>query len=260
MHGGPHNYHKTQTNMTIRTFNEEGVRRFRDWLDIAKGGGSSPKPDYLLTDPALSEPLVGAVDVSVGTFANRYQLALHVDAALINIPIQQLPMTHGVWSWLSLFFMDVLCPPRADGTRSVKELVKYIPTTDYQKYYRHLIGFGVHAIRKLGPDAEPLLVSTKPGILHTDYCEHVFGYQDLCQTRTFISVANALYFDQTERKIKRGATPNKKKAGTLRRLVDVFYQLDLTYDVQGMGKYAFQNLLPPEFQPWLTQAPSGAEM
>jgi len=240
--------------MLIRSLNEDGVRRFRDWLDVVKGGATDPKPDQLLTDPATSEPLPGAGEVEIGTFVNRYRLALYVDAALAEIPIQQLPMTHGVWSWLSLYFMDVLCPPRANGSRALNEFVRYIPTTDYQKYYRHLIGFGVHAIRKFGLDAEPMLVSTKPGILHTDYCEHVFGYQDLCQTRSFISVANALYFDRTERKIKRGATPNKKKPGTLRRLVDVFYQLDLTYDVQGMNPSSFQSLLPAEFRVWLTPA------
>ena len=240
--------------MLIRSLNEDGVRRFRDWLDVIKGGATDLKPDHLLTDPATSEPLTGAGEVSVGAYANRYQIGLYVDAALKDIPIQQLPMTHGVWSWLSLFFMDVLCPLRADGTRSLNELVRYIPTADYQKYYRHLIGFGVHAIRKLGSDAEPLLVSTKPGILHTDYCEQIYGYQDLCQTRSFISAANALYFDSTDRKIKRGATPNKRKAGTLRRLGDVFYQLDLTYDVQGMDWACFQSLLPTEFVNWRTQA------
>jgi len=239
--------------MIIRSLNEEGVRRFRDWLDIVKAGSTVAKPLQLLTDPAASEPLPGAGEVETGAFSNRYALAQYVDAALQDVPIRQLPMTHGVWSWLSLFFIDVLSPPRADGTRSLNELVRYIPTTDYQKYYRHLIGFGVHAIRKLGQDAEPLLVSTKPGILHTDYCEQIYGYQDLCQTRSFICVANALYFDSTERKIKRGATPNKKKAGTLRRLGDVFYQLDLTYDVQGMDWAFFQNLLPQEFGSWRMQ-------
>ena len=159
--------------MIIRALTEEGVIRFRDWLDAAKAGGTVPKPSPLLTDPITSEPLPGAGSVEKGSFANRFELGLYVNAQLAEIPISSLPMTHGVWSWLSLFFIDVLAPTRADGTRTLNELVRYIPTTDYQKYYRHLIGFAVHAIRQLGAEAEPLLVSTKPGILHTDYCEQI---------------------------------------------------------------------------------------
>lgn len=236
--------------MIIRTLNEDGIRQFRDWLDIIKGGGTNPAPLVLLTDERTSEPLAGAAEVQAQPFLNRYDLGLYVNRALENIPITKLPMTHGVWAWLSLFFIDVLCPLEADQRRSVNEIVRYIPSVEYQKYYRHLIGFAVHAIRNLGPDSEPLLVSTRPGILHTDYCEQIFGYQDLCQTRSFIAVANALYFDPVRRKIKRGATPNKKKSGTLRRLGDVFYQLDLTYDVQGMEWRSFENLLPQEFAEW----------
>lgn len=236
--------------MIIKSLNEEGVLRFRNWLDVVKAGDLDPKPDYLLTDPATSEPLAGAGEVAISTFTDRYQLAHYIHTVLRDIPIQRLPMSHGVWSWLSLYFIDVLSPLRGDGTRVLKELVRYIPTTDYKKYYRHLIGFGVHAIRKHGPDAVPLLVSTKPGILHTDYCEQIYGYGDLSQTSGFISTANALYFDPIGRKIKRGATPNKRNPGTLRRLGDLFYQLDLTYDVQGMDWERFQNLLPKEFQAW----------
>jgi hypothetical protein len=236
--------------MIIRSLTEEGVRRFRDWLDAVKAGAVLPAPESLLTDPVTSKPVAGADNIERREFRNRLELGQYVNAALVNVPIQDLPMTHGIWAWLSLFFIDALCPPRADGERTLKELVRYIPSADYQKYYRHLIGFAVHALRKLGADAEPLLVSTKPGILHTDYCEQIYGYQDLCQTRSFIAVANALYFDSGGRRIKRGATPNKKKPGTLRRLGDIFYQLDLTYDVQGMEWLRFQALLPREFNEW----------
>src|SRR5207253_245811 len=133
--------------------------------------------------------------VELQSFNNRYELGLYCNNALANIPLVNIPQTHGVWAWLSLFFIDVLAPKKSDGARNLRESVRYIGSGDYQKYYRHLIGFATYAIRVFESDAEPLLVSTKPGILHTDYCEQIFGYQDLCQTRAFISVANALYFD-----------------------------------------------------------------
>jgi len=250
MLGKQHSNPRKRTDMQIRALTEKGVQQFRAWLENAKAGAATAPPTELLTDTDTSEPLHGAGEVELRQFTNRYELGVYVDQRLAQIPITVLPYTHGVWSWLSLFFIDVLAQPRTDGTRMLNELVRYIPTTEYTKYYRNLIGFAVHAIRDLGPEAEPLLVSTKPGILHTDYCEQIFGYQDLCQTRGFISVANALYFDPNERKIKKGATPNKRRAGTLRRLGDIFYQLELTYDVQGMDWPNLNGLLPSEFNPW----------
>lgn len=231
----------------IRSLTANGIKQFQDWLST---GAASEIPTHLLTDAETSEPLLDAGEVELGNFTNRYALAAHCNDALASVPLSSIPRTHGVWSWLSLFFFDVLAPRKSDGTRDLKEFVRYVGSQDYQKYYRHLIGFGVYAIRVFETDAEPLLVSTKPGILHTDYCEQIFGYQDLCQTKAFISMANALYFDQGERKIKRGATPNKKKAGTLRRLGDVFYQLEVTFDVQGMGRNELSKLLPDEFVGW----------
>ena len=231
----------------IRSLTTNGIKQFQDWLSTGAGGFI---PVHLLTDTETSEPLPGAGEAELGSFTNRYELAMYCNNALVEVPLSSIPRTHGVWSWLSLFFFDVIAPRKADGTRDLKETVRYIGSQDYQKYYRHLIGFGVYAIRVFETDAEPLLVSTKPGILHTDYCEQIFGYQDLCQTKAFVSTANALYFDKNERKIRRGATPNKKKSGTLRRLGDVFYQLEVTFDVQGMGRNELSKLLPDEFAGW----------
>ena len=231
----------------IRSLTANGIKQFQDWLATGAAGFI---PVHLLTDAETSEPVLGAGEVELGNFSNRYELAVYCNNALTDVSLSSIPRTHGVWAWLSLFFFDVIAPRKADGTRDLKETVRYIGSKDYQKYYRHLIGFGVYAIRVFETDAEPLLVSTKPGILHTDYCEQIFGYQDLCQTKAFVSTANALYFDKSERKIKRGATPNKKKPGTLRRLGDVFYQLEVTFDVQGMGRNELSRLLPDEFAGW----------
>lgn len=231
----------------IRSLNSAGIKNFQDWIST---GAPGEIPEQWLTDSQTSESLPEAGLVEKGVFKNRFDLGAYCNERLAAIPLSAIPRTHGVWSWLSLFFFDVIAPKNASGTRSLRETVRYIPSEDYQKYYRHLIGFAVYAIRQYGADAEPLLVSTKPGILHTDYCEQIFGYQDLCQTRAFISVANMLYFDAAARRIKPSAAPNKKKPGTLRRLGDVFYQLEVTYDVQGMNRDGLAEILPGEFSTW----------
>lgn len=233
---------------TVRALNAEGTRRFCEWIGH---GGAGAAPFQLLQDVDCSVSLQDAGEVEPVPFSSRYALGLHIEGALSRIPLQSISRSHGVWTWLTLFYFDHLCPPSGDGKRRLGELVRYVWSTDFKKYYRHLIGFAVEAIRSYGKDAEPLLVSTKPGILHTDYCEQIFGYQDLCQNREFLALANRLYFDWQNHRVKRGAVPNEPKPGTLRRLGDVFDQLQLTYDVQGMSADALAGLLPAEFGRWL---------
>lgn len=62
--------------------------------------------------------------------------------------------------------------------------------------------------------------------------------------------ATRLYWDDKSQRPKRGAAPNKRKPGTLRRFVDVIQQLELTYDLYSMDGREILTLLPDEFTPW----------
>ena len=73
-----------------------------------------------------------------------------------------------------------------------------------------------------------------------------------------LEAALMLYFDPKKRRPKPGAqTPGN--SGTVRRLVHVLQQLDLTYDIYGLSGRQILELLPDEFDDWRPQLALGVE-
>jgi len=67
----------------------------------------------------------------------------------------------------------------------------------------------------------------------------------LVTNRALLEVATALYVDPKTHKPKRGS--QTQGAGAARRLVDVMYQFDVTWDLYAMPPVELTGLLPDEF-------------
>jgi hypothetical protein len=73
-----------------------------------------------------------------------------------------------------------------------------------------------------------------------------FGsYQTLMQNKELQSLIQKLYYDAEKKRIKRGA--GGKEAGTPRRLMDFFRQIELNYDLRSISESRFWDMLPVEF-------------
>ena len=73
-----------------------------------------------------------------------------------------------------------------------------------------------------------------------------FGsYQTLMQNKGLQAVVQRLYYDPEKGRIKRGA--GGKEAGTPRRLMDFFRQIELNYDLQSVSESKFWDMIPAEF-------------
>jgi hypothetical protein len=73
-----------------------------------------------------------------------------------------------------------------------------------------------------------------------------FGsYQTLMQNKELQSLIQKLYYDLEKKRIKRGA--GGKEAGTPRRLMDFFRQIELNYDLRSISENRFWDMLPAEF-------------
>jgi hypothetical protein len=66
----------------IRSLTATGIKQFQDWLST---GATSFIPVHLLTDSETSEPLLGAGEVELGDFKNRYELAVYCNHALADV-------------------------------------------------------------------------------------------------------------------------------------------------------------------------------
>jgi len=157
-----------------------------------------------------------------------------------------------LWNWLGLFYFNQLCQPSPNGTRKPGKNYRYLlppvtSTDHFRHYYRHLLA-GPYRVLRLHPEGARALLSNSVDEAG-DFNEQVASRLELVTNRAFVGAIDALYFDSDKDKPKRGAL-NYKKPGTLRRLIDLHSQLDMTYDLYSLSTAQFLQLLPREFERW----------
>lgn len=239
---------------TVRKLNEAGITLFRGYLQELRGGGKEAPPVAILTSPETSTPLAGGAQVDQRHFGTRYQAAEYLMGALTGrVERSELDHGPGVWSWLSLFYFDQLCPPQADGRRKVGKDYRYIlpPLSDpehFRQYYRHLLAGSFRILRQHRGAGRVLLAGAPDKF--DDFNEQIASRLELASNLSVMAVLDVLYLDAETRRAKRGAASNKRKPGTLRRFIDVLQQLDLTYDLYALTAEELLALLPAEFQRW----------
>jgi len=239
----------------IRSLNERGLSRFRSWLEA---GASGEAPFDLLDDPQTSEPVMGTGEVEQIQFANRYDLAVHVAAALAKCDFQRLGLDPGIWSWLSLFYIDQLCPQDLTGIRRILALDRYLFNPSSRRSSKHLIREAVIAVRTHGASAKVLLISPRGGIKDNKVLSELSNRQELIGNKAVIELASLLYFDQKRGGVRRGVSAHHSP-GTVQRFALVLQQLSLNFDLSDMKPRQIAGLLPEEFKQWKQRAKFGIE-
>lgn len=230
----------------VRRLTKQGIERFRSYLNELREGSTAGPPRSLLTDPQTSENLAWERLVEERRFDTRLEAARYLNKVFDGLSGMEEDI--GLWSWLSLFFFDQVCPARPDGTRSPDRDYRHILEPGYRYGHRHLLG-GAFMVYRLHGEQAMLLLCTKVHV------ENYFHHQ-LASRQVFISnpaiieAANLLYLDPRTKKPKRGAQNSKRAPGTLLRFVDVLQQLDVNYDLYSMSPEAIIGLLPAEFDKW----------
>jgi hypothetical protein len=126
--------------MKLRRFNPDGVAAFANYRARLALEPSLQPPTQLLEDPALSEPLASEIEVTPRSFENRLEAGLFlnelIDAAGISLPERD----QGLWTWLTLFYFDQVCPADGNGNRNPQNEARLIAQVDnFQRFYRHLL-------------------------------------------------------------------------------------------------------------------------
>lgn len=229
--------------MRLRALTATGVQQFRAFLARADAEALDA-PRGLLTDQVASVEVNPAVELDDGSvFASRFEMAEYLTDRLQVFDRTALISNVELWSWLGLFYFDQLAPRDQQGIRRIFEEARYVLTTA-RRTHRHLIA-GAFKIFDLAGDRARTILHVPPST-HGDFAEQLSSRMEFITNRNLIALVDWLYYDQEKAQPKRGAT-NRKKPGTLRRLIDVLQQLDLTYDIYGMEVEEFLDLLPPEF-------------
>jgi hypothetical protein len=235
----------------IRKFTDEGIEQFRNYLADLRQGSSSPPPFHFLNDPATSEPIRGEGQIENRNFRTRLELAQYLDEALAEIKSDNIETDVYLWSWLSLFYFDQVCPVEKNGVRKPGRDYRHILEPGYPNGHRNLIGgvYLVYTVYGLGQDLTRLLLWT-PLHKESKFHHQLAGRQTLITNRGILDAAHSMYFNPLRGTPKSGALGGKGSPGTLLRYIDVIQQLDLNYDLYSMSGNQILELLPSEFNRW----------
>ena len=232
----------------LRFFSEEGIDRFRAYIQTVKENPHAPLPD-LNNEPYSIEFQPRAKIDETKLFTTRMEMAEYLKSSFEEAGIGRNAVTgrSDLWSWLAYLWFDQLCPV-ADGRRKLKETARYICSLDYTDYYRHCVAASYYIYSIHGAPKSRLFLYGSPYLL-SDFIEQLASRQNIISNPNLVEVAYILYWDASSNRPKRGAQ-SKNKPGNHRRLLRIVDQLELTYDIYSMASNEIFTLLPEEFDGW----------
>ena len=237
--------------MNLRRLKPQGISAFADYLNKLKQEPGRLPPMQLLTDDDGSEAMMPARTVGSTTPASRREVAENLSELLGSVAPLEAAADVGLWSWLSLYYFDVLCPPDRSSERVPRELAAYIPEPgNFRRYYRHLLlgPYLIFQAHRDDPNRAQALLCKPPHIID-DIVAQIASRYEYVTNPGIVGLTTALYFDAESGTIKRGA--GGKGAGSPRRLVEILRQFDLTWDLFGMSSADLRAILPQEFNRFL---------
>jgi hypothetical protein len=233
--------------MKLRRFNKLGYDRFVEYRDLLTTAPDAPPPFELLEDPLFTEVVLGDVDVEPRTFDKRFDAGVYLLEIVSQTKIDLPEKDAGLWSWLTLFFFDEVCPADGNGCREPKEGPRLVPTIDnYQRFYRHLLLGPYLVVRAHHDDPKRAMALLHNPVWQPGEIPSILAAsKESVTNRAVIEAATRLYYDSGSDSLKTGS--GSKIKGAPRRLAAVLNQLDLTYYLYGLTTEELLALLPKEF-------------
>lgn len=232
--------------MKLRRFNEAGIKAFREELALLRTNPDRDPNQQLLEHRELTEVVTPEVLIQINYFKTKGEAARYLQAVLGKRRPEELSTDSGLWTWLTCFFIDSVCPP-VNGRRSVKNDYYYIfEPRNSRHVYRHLLNVSWH-ILQLAPRHNTMFMRTRLDSLDgvtTEVMKRLF----LTRIPCMFEVIERLYWDEVRRKPRSGISGNRPTAGNLRhRLPLRISQLEKTYDLMSLTADQLIDLLGDEF-------------
>jgi len=234
--------------MTIRRFNAKGVQLFEAYVLQCRqrhktGEPIEPVTQSLLTDPECSVETHYQFPGGAADFKDKLSIGEYFCRVIPDDIHAEARLDKELWTWLAAYFFDEI----TEGRKKIKETRAYIASIGFREFYRHLLlgPYFIYFNARDNPDRVRVLLYNDPTTMNEVMVQ--FGsYQTLMQNKSLQSVVQRLYFDEKAKKIKKGA--GDKVAGTPRRLMAFFRQIELNYDLPSIDENEIWNMLPMEFQ------------
>jgi len=233
--------------MKLRRFNATGVSAFANYRAALVTDPTLTPPRELLEDDTQTEQLGVAVEVVPRSFATRLEAGVFLNDLIKQANVAQPERDKGLWSWLTLFFFDEVCPMDGHGKRAPQDEARLIAQVDnFQRFYRHLL-LGPFLVVRAHEDnpARAMAFLCNPLWKPGEIAEQLASRKELVTNQAVAELATQLYYDPAKQTFRRGAGSSVK--GAARRLAALLNQLDLTWYLYGMSGQDILRLLPKEF-------------
>lgn len=234
--------------MLLRSFNASGIQRFREYLAACRDRPALNAPLELLSEPEHSKAISADIEVEQRHFERRGDAAEYLNSALSSLSDHATAHDAGLWTWLTLYYFDEVCPP-SNGKRTVKNDYYYIFEPENPRhFYRHLLYVAWH-VGNLAKGHDRLYMhvplSRLDGIT-TEVMKRLF----LTRIPCIFEVFDRLYWDDTKQRSRRGivGTSLANPGDLTRRFPARIRQLEKTYDLYSLSADQLIELLGNEFQ------------
>jgi len=235
----------------LRIMLKKGELKFREYIHNLKKNPNHSFPDLNCAPFSEKFSPVISIDETI-KFNSKLKLAeyLHNCFSGANLKREDILQINGLWTWLAYIWFDQLAPIKDNTTaeRDIKEDSKYICSSDYRDYYRHLV-LGPYSIYSLhGANNSCIFLWSKINE-HNDFIEQFASRQFIISHKNIVEAIHKLYFDIQKGQPKKGSQ-SRTKRGNIRRFVSIIQQLELTFDIYTMSSDRIIELLPYEFNDW----------
>lgn len=234
--------------MIVREFNAIGIAACKSFLADCRIHPQMPFPRDLLEDDSLTKRISAELTVEPTRFGPRREAADYLTTLLAPLPEDEIAQNAGLWTWLSLFFFDEVCPYRA-GQRTVRNDYSYVFEPKHSRhFYRHLLFIAWYAARLAKPHDR--LFMTAPVSSLDQVTDRVMSRLFLTRIPCIFEALDRLYWDEGRGKARAGIVDQKVvKPGDLRHRLPIrVRQLERTYDLFSLTGDQLVELLGVEFQ------------
>lgn len=234
--------------MRLRQFNKSGIDAFRGFLAACRENPKEQLPKGLLESDEHTLLVPGEIIVEPREFSSRREAADYFHDVLSPLSPDAVRKDVGMWTWLSLFYFDQICPI-GNGNRKVRNDYTYIYMPDDSRYfYRHLL-FIAWQVKHVAPEHNRLFLDSSLVTLDKLTTE-VFKRLYLTRIPCLFELLDRLYWDSANSRPAKGiVSPNKVSAGDLmHRFPTRIRQLEKTYELQSLDADQLLEILGEEFQ------------
>ena len=193
--------------MKLRRFNSVGLSAFANYRTALVAEPTLAPPRELLEDEALTEILNVPVDIEPRSFATRLEAGIFLNNLVKQAVVAQPERDKGLWSWLTLFFFDEVCPKDGHGKREPQDEARLIAQVDnFQRFYRHLL-LGPFLVVRAHEDnpARAMAFLCNPLWKPGEIAEQLASRKELVTNQAVAELATQLYYDPVKQTFRRGA-------------------------------------------------------